>query len=394
MKLGSSACALVDVNECKWTRYLPLLACEYPVWLYWGEWKPGARWNPPKDSHLQSYCPTLRDIESFLQTSDSSPSPNWAVPPPTSGLRDIAHAPALPDPITHQIPGESRDQFFARQKTRNDRIAAKEDRRAREDRVERESYAATHRDPDRKGPTVFVWEKNSDGTEIRVPVPRSNVSFVWKNFADTQRRFNGFRNEWGLCLDFDCGAVRPTDDFDDDCDDNIRGSVADIPNQHVGSPIKPTSHRPSAVGDGSQVVHHRDYAPPSSEAPAIIPLADFVLTCFGYVELGQDPPDSTEESVREIAVLKRVLLRSTSSVSEKWLKGVHPFLCALWNVPPSLTLASDLRDDSPSPLVNHDDIRNHNIRQVFLRSHNDVIPFFDLRCDGQVDWTIAVESRQ
>ncbi|THG92638.1 hypothetical protein EW145_g8643, partial [Phellinidium pouzarii] len=123
-----------------------------------------------------------------------------------------------------QYEDETWQEFFARRAESNKKLFDNETLEWRAKREQREKDAEKKNFPGKKGARVFEWEESETraGVLIRVPVSRASVEDIWDNYRASQKRYDGFRNEWDLCNEFDPTPRNygpPTDEFDKD-DDN------------------------------------------------------------------------------------------------------------------------------------------------------------------------------
>ncbi|KAJ6448056.1 hypothetical protein C8R45DRAFT_850521, partial [Mycena sanguinolenta] len=92
-------------------------------------------------------------------------------------------------------------------------------------RMQRADNAKRGRAPGKKGARVYVWtkEETDNGFYIRCPGGRNNYESLFDDYPPSQRRYDGFHDEWDLCSAFgDNGEDGPSDrdnDFGDDDDD-------------------------------------------------------------------------------------------------------------------------------------------------------------------------------
>ena len=82
--------------------------------------------------------------------------------------------------------------------------------------LSRESHSKTGEAPGKKGATVFYWDKHESGFRIRKQVPRGDVAELWEEYAPSQRRYDGFSDEWDICSEFDPNVINPNDKLDDE----------------------------------------------------------------------------------------------------------------------------------------------------------------------------------
>jgi hypothetical protein len=184
--------AIVNVARCSWSHLVPyLFRANVPIWFYWGV--PPAFEQPRDDaaliyaprSHPQSRAPALPVVTPSQPVSPRVPS---------------AHAgPA-------QLPGETWKDFMIRQNNRRKARLSKENDAERQAREGREKTAAKKSCPGKKGPSVFVWEKDG-GVWTRTPLARKEVEDYWGNYSSSQRIFNSIDNCWDLCDEFDAGTA-------------------------------------------------------------------------------------------------------------------------------------------------------------------------------------------
>ncbi|CAK5265551.1 unnamed protein product [Mycena citricolor] len=122
------------------------------------------------------------------------------------------------DPHSGQKPGEDYKDFFARRTVRNKRRLAAETPQQQQSRLQRERGALSHAAPGKKGARVFIWEEKEKFWICRL-LQRNEVEDEWDDFAQSQRIYDSFSNEWDLCLPLDPTAVVSYSDDDDDDDD-------------------------------------------------------------------------------------------------------------------------------------------------------------------------------
>jgi hypothetical protein len=147
----------------------------------------------------------------------------------------------VPGLFSDQRRGESMEQYFERRAARHARMEHRESPAARQSRLDREREACRQRCPGLgSNVKVFTWE-DVDGFLMRTHVIKAAVEDCWSDYTVTQRRYNGFDNEWDLATQFDPGAVADDDsDYDDDDDTVIRPSTPLGPPPYPPSPPPPT----------------------------------------------------------------------------------------------------------------------------------------------------------
>ncbi|CAK5269517.1 unnamed protein product [Mycena citricolor] len=166
------------------------------------------------------------------------------------------------EPHSGQKEGESYEEFFARCKTLNKRRLSQETDKDRQTRLQREHNAKSQSCPGKKGARVFIWEE-VDKFWVRRLVQRNEVEEEWVNFAQSQRIYDSFRNEWDLCkpLDLTAQAIYDDDDDDDFCGDGdiyggcFAGFDADFEDD---LPVGLTARVQSTLNDPSSILQHVD----------------------------------------------------------------------------------------------------------------------------------------
>ncbi|KAK0430357.1 hypothetical protein EV421DRAFT_1673986, partial [Armillaria borealis] len=102
---------------------------------------------------------------------------------------------------------ETWQDFFACREAKNVLRREKESEQSRQAQLQREEHARQFKMPGSKGALVFAWTQDEDkGYLIRKHVVRGQVEDVWGEYQDTQRRYDGFHNEWDLNWEFDPNA--------------------------------------------------------------------------------------------------------------------------------------------------------------------------------------------
>ncbi|KAH7903656.1 hypothetical protein BJ138DRAFT_1107493, partial [Hygrophoropsis aurantiaca] len=162
----------------------------------------------------------------------SSPTP----PPPNP---EAAQYPA-PNQGTHQLRGETWQQFFARRAEANRRCEEDESASRRTSRLDRERHAALHAIPSvRNRVTVFEWVEY-DGFYMRQHVTHDNVASTWGSYSNTTRVYDGFSNQWDLCQPLDPSAGADDDQVDDEDEPGVR--VPEAPPRYADVPPPPPNH--------------------------------------------------------------------------------------------------------------------------------------------------------
>ncbi|KAK0421737.1 hypothetical protein EV421DRAFT_1724383, partial [Armillaria borealis] len=147
---------------------------------------------------------------------------NWAPLPdslPEQGPK-IVHEPLEKSEIPNgQRLRETWQDFFARCEAKNALRREKENEQSRQARLQREQQACQFKMPGSKGAHVFVWTLNEDkGYLVRKHVVRGQVEDIWGDYQDTQRRYDGFHNEWDLNWEFNPNAQDDSEDYENNSD--------------------------------------------------------------------------------------------------------------------------------------------------------------------------------
>ena len=227
----------VTVDEDTMRIITPMFQSNVPIWFYWGTIS-----HPimSYDRKLEKYRPKKAQIEAanvkitatpaFMPAISrfSDPSPP---PPPQSPAAPITVS--LPKG-TRQKPGETWMSYFDRRRERIRALEMEESSMQKQRRLARERHSKTGKAPGKKGATVFYWDKHESGFRIRRQVPRGDVAELWEEYAPSQRRYDGFSDEWDICSEFDPDAINPNDEDDEPYGTpDIQHASVDIPPGNV-----------------------------------------------------------------------------------------------------------------------------------------------------------------
>jgi hypothetical protein len=164
---------------------------------------------------LQKYRPTLDDVRAAANRVHG----NHPIPPTVSLL-----------PGSRQMPDEDWRSYFERRKMKQSELEMVESFSQKQKRLAREAHSRTGEAPGKKGALVFYWVKHDSGFRFRRQVPRVDVAELWEEYAPTQRRYDGFTDEWDICTEFDSGAVGQEDkDEDEDNMSETRFAASPFP---------------------------------------------------------------------------------------------------------------------------------------------------------------------
>lgn len=245
-------------------------------------------------------------------------------------------------PPSGQLNGETFLAFMKRMNARNQRLALTETDNARLKRHDRERIAASYACPGRGGAFVFEWV-NVDGKPARLYVPRWRVPDVWNSFAKTQKWYNGFRNEWDLCVDLDPTA---TIDDEEEEEEHYDWEIQDVPLEGplelVGLPEMSRTDLQDAyteVQPRTTLLEHR-------------PLPDILFLRYGFHFDGHSYALPSTMSTLSDDRAARVLVEETIGTFEDKTNAIHyiSFLLSESTIPAPLY---DLSDHNSTPLRTH-----------------------------------------
>jgi hypothetical protein len=208
----------------------------------WGESTASSGWG-----NWGAITPSDRPAAEGMSMSNwgkPSPSRTTALPPQAAPpSQPAADQRPRPHKESRQRPGETWQEFFAREEKSQARRLANASPKELQQWASQERNAASHNIPGKKGPRVFVWEEHDEypGFLYRNPVTRDCVEDVWGSYSKTTRRFNKFRNEWDLCKAWDPEA-RSDSDIDDE---HMYGPYGEVYGPAPPSP--PASSAPSVT---------------------------------------------------------------------------------------------------------------------------------------------------
>ena len=281
-----------------------------PIFLSWGrvDDEPSA----PRYFVQKNCVPSKQDIqrlhrreaqENFIRQAAQTPRrqapqvsevPGHQSAPARSSTPELAPTapphpePPLPFPPVERYSGqrsnENIEEFFKRRAEWNIRALQRETARERQSREAKERNAERQACPGRAGARVYIWEE-VDGYRIRRAAGRPNYDHFWEMYQPTQRRYDGFRDEWDLCSEFDPSAEDQVSDDDDSSDDSDEPLPAYSP--------PPPACEINAVGDLMRdLANIRDDGPPLEPNPDIPveTLDDVAYNKFGFQE--EFPPPS------------------------------------------------------------------------------------------------------
>ena len=288
----------------------------------WG-FEPGWDNSAPDDnvatsSSSSSWAPwSQRDLPadpspptSASAPADPSPSTSASAPagpsPPAS-----ASVPARRQKKNGQFVGETRDEFFQRMAQDRERWIASESAIQRQSRESRARDAKKHICPSerRTGTKIFKWD-NGDGDDrvesVRGLLTRRIWSTEWRMYADSQRYYHDFCDQWDLCFALDPAGRPDPDSEEDNYPTASREATPDPP-----PPYPPSSPAPPPISVSSDSTIWQGglrYAPdPVSHRGQLMSLQEILHMRFGFVDspsiYPRDPAIPNHPSVRIIRCL-------------------------------------------------------------------------------------------
>ena len=236
--------AILNVSSCSWFDLVPnMLKANVPIWLYWGTapfflqpLNTGALLFAPR-AHPQCRAPPpLPEITPSQSVGLPTPSQSVGLPTPSQsvglptpsqsvGLPTPSQSVGLPTPSqsvslsSNQLPGEHWKDFLARQNIRRKKNLSNENEIERQAREDRENTAAKKSCPGKRGPTVYLWEKDNDVWN-RTLLSRGQVERDWRAFPNSHLIYNSVDNCWDVCSEFSSCAGTAGDDYEYDSNDS------------------------------------------------------------------------------------------------------------------------------------------------------------------------------
>ena len=151
------------------------------LWIYWGPFN--GPWQLP-ETHYRFPQPSHANIEkghkTVLQISPRNPEPSrtWE----GSGQQQNECSLAYLKRRAHEIA----------------EFAMKVDERERAIFYSKAAVQATHPLPTFPGPRVWIWQHDKEEYDVRVPTTRSEAIQLFRQFEDSQRRYDPQRDEWDI----------------------------------------------------------------------------------------------------------------------------------------------------------------------------------------------------
>ena len=216
--------------------FAPMLRADVPIWIYWGTVsEPIGAYHPD----LSKYRPTMPQIQAAM-----IPPRHTISNPPSIGLpKESSIIPPHPSILaaksihlprgSRQMPDENWIAYFERMDAKREDKESKESFLQKQRRLAREGHSKTGEAPGKRGAVVFYWEKNDSGFRFRRQVARADVAELWEDYAPSQRRYNGFTDEWDICSEFDPDVTHLDDDEDDMADTQYAATDIGSPSDNI-----------------------------------------------------------------------------------------------------------------------------------------------------------------
>lgn len=352
--------AYVNLETCgdAWIRYLPRMRDDgIPLLFHWRLADPPFFRNiltkdnaalyhnlKPTDRELLWARTARPEAPSASSTCRLSPSPgSGALLVSGSSPRELA-VPRFRNGLRE---GETWLHFFHRRGEANERIRSMETPEERQRRENREANTQSGVAPGRKGAFVYVWKATAGGQFVREQVSRSMAETVFLRFSSSQRRYDGFRNEWDVCPWLDPHAI-PDDDSDDG---------EPYPTLSAGVELADTDTRAEFLDDALEMYGTGGGTAESDASDSSRTLVEtFEGTAFyryGYVWTGDvayDFPDSLTTEVTDVdwTRIRNTLLDNISPCTERHKPHLRNFFHMLKLRRPHAAL-HDLHTDCPNP---------------------------------------------
>lgn len=284
-----------------------------PIWIEWGS-------SPQRDDyrgHFLALFPSQVEINKAMATDkgkgralpstwDTAPAweplPGWDTAPNSDETGDrsgrLRSADAAPPASIPSIPprkkkhgqfeGETRDEFFARRAIERERRIAVESSKQKQRREGRASYAQSNQCPSSRktGTTVFIWKEVGDQLEKeREQLTKGLWSRKWILYADSQRFYHDYCDEWDLCEALDPGARPPIDSEEED---DIEDSVMVVREPTPPPPYPPTSPPPPPISTALDVAVWGENLPDQLDTAFAIsyftPFEELLRLRYGFLE--------------------------------------------------------------------------------------------------------------
>ena len=209
---------IVNVASCSWFNLVPyLLKVNIPVWFYWGT---APNFLQPLNANALIFAPRAHPQWRARKSQPvglPTPSQSASLPNPaqSAGLPTASQSVSL---RSGQLPGEHWKDFLARQDLRRKKKLSNENEDQRKRREDREKAATKRSCPGKKGPTVYLWEKDN-GVWNRTLISRGQVERDWSMYPNSHTIYNSVDNCWDVCSEFDVDTAGEVE-YDSNNSDN------------------------------------------------------------------------------------------------------------------------------------------------------------------------------
>lgn len=139
-----------------------------------------------------------------------------------------------------------------------------------------------------------------NGFLIRTKLTKKYAMDIWYDYSDTQRKFNGFDNQWDLCVAFDADGIPRTDG------DSSGGCYDEDPKPWLPGPpviLHPSSHENRYLEDVKRFYETRYVNPFSHHHDTV---QDTLYYRYGFFK-SQDLPSTLVSDVVAVDRLMKTL---------------------------------------------------------------------------------------
>ncbi|KAF9523946.1 hypothetical protein CPB83DRAFT_949049 [Crepidotus variabilis] len=199
-----------------------------------------------------------------------------------------------------QRPSGSMNHYSTRQQSKHAQLEKDESQQQRAARLQRENAAKGRPQPGKKGPTVFRWDP-VDGFQIRRRLTHCEVENLWDEFSARKLIFDGFKNCWDYCSEFEDDIADGAMTLDSDSDSDSNDELCRIR-------IKPTNHtlsgpsfqpRPDELSKSSPALAISSSLPPHVASITNTEVSDSVI---------RDSPDLSSSAQSSAPVESQIIV--------------------------------------------------------------------------------------
>lgn len=326
-------------------------------------------------------------------------APDDEVAAPSGWSLDPPPPPKTPPPprrkkVNGQYVDESRDEFFARMALARDRSIASESALQRQSRESRARNAQKQICPStrRTGTTIYKWDEDE---QLRELVHHRAWSTEWRLYADTQRLYHDFCDQWDLCEALDPGARPDLDSEEEDIiDEEMYPPAQREPTPPPPYPPTSPAPPPISIASGSPVWGGglQDESGPVSHRDRWAPLQEILWKRFGFTDSTVPCPRDPSIHIHPDTKLLRVLGYLKLPIQETLSPNAIYFI--------SVLLSRQLCEGETSPLpeVIHDTTLlptiapNYHLKLSCFYLDNEQIYIISSRLASSREWCLAITS--